>query len=47
MIVVADATPLRYLTDLPSAIAHLRQTNFRADEKLIEAILDQYARRRT
>src|SRR5450432_1992637 len=27
------------LTDLPSAIAHLRQTNFRADEKLIEAIL--------
>ena len=35
------------LTDLPRAIAHLRGTNFRADEKLIQAILDEDLRRRT
>jgi predicted nucleic acid-binding protein len=35
------------LTDLPRAIARLRETNFRADEKLIQSILDEDVRRRT
>ena len=35
------------LTDLAGAIARLRQTNFRADDKLIQSILDEHQRRRT
>ena len=35
------------LTDLPMAIARLRQTNFRATEELIQSVLDEDARRRT